>query len=473
MTAVLFVLLAVPFLWSGGLYLLRTALRTGADIPADRDEKRYLALMLAPVVLGAGVLIAARQFEVHLALSMPLPLPMPVTGDIDGGAGAVTSGNVAAPISYVIWRALPVGLVGLYAVVALALAARLLTAYARIALTCATAAPEIALGEGVRVSARTGIALAWGRATVLLPRHLLQFLSPVQTDMIIRHERAHLNRRDPLYFAALAWIDIVFWFNPFIRAQTRQCRLAAELDCDARVTGAAPEMREVYAKTLVMALKHAAGNARQCVPAAFSPAKSGDYRMRISEIMHPQGKRSKIGVRLIAGACLLLVPIGLAQLAWSQSPASLPTALHVTAAGAAAAPARFFTVMPVAGHVSSGFGMRKNPVTGETSMHEGVDVSTPIGTPVYAPAAGHIIRADLAEPGYGKVVEIDHGDGVVTRYMHLGDFEAKVGDSVAAGQEFAKSGNTGRSTGPHVHIGLFENGTPVDPAGKIPLPPAG
>lgn len=468
MTAVLFVVLAVPFLWSGGLYLLRAALRSGADIPADMYEKRYLILMLAPAILGAAVLIVARLFQVHLALSMPLP--MPLTGDIDGGSGVMASsaGTDVSPWPG-IWRTLPAGIAGLYVLVAAVLAGRLMSVYARIGWTCLTAMPDTRLGKGVRVSGHTGIALAWGRATVLLPRHLLQFLSPVQTEMIIRHERAHLSRRDPLYFAALAWIDIVFWFNPFVRTQTRRCRLAAELDCDARVTAASPDMREVYAKTLVMALKHAAGNARQCVPAAFSPAKSGDYRMRISEIMHPQGKRSKMGIRLIAGACLLLVPIGLAQLAWSQSPASL----HITAAGATTAkPAAFFTVMPVAGRLSSGYGMRKNPVTGEMSVHEGVDVSTSIGTPVYAPAAGHIIRADVSEPWFGKVVEIDHGGGVVTRYMHLGEFEAKVGDSVTAGQEFAKSGNTGRSTGPHVHIGLFEGGKPVDPAGKIPLPSA-
>ncbi len=469
MTAVLFVVFAVPVLWSGGLYLLRGALRAGADIPADGHEKRYLILMLAPVVLGAAVLAAARVFEVHLALAMPLP--MPLTGDIDGGAGVAASSTAAPTVPWSgIWRALPQIAASIYALVVLILAARLVMTFARIALACAGAVTEIELGQGVRVSGRTGIALAWGRATILLPRHLLQYLSPVQTAMIIRHERAHIDRGDPLYFAVLAWVDIIFWFNPFVRSQTRRCRLAAELDCDARVTAAEPDMREVYAKTLVMALKHAAGNARQCVPAAFSPAKSGDYRMRISEIMHPQGKRSKMGIRLITGACLLLVPIGVAQLAWSQSPATL----QITAADTATAvPASFFTVMPVAGRLSSGFGMRKNPETGENALHEGVDVSTPIGTPVYAPAAGRIIRADLAEPWFGKVVEIDHGGGVVTRYMHLGDFEAKVGDAVTAGQEFAKSGNTGRSTGPHVHIGLFENGKAVDPAGKIPLPPAG
>jgi murein DD-endopeptidase MepM/ murein hydrolase activator NlpD len=190
--------------------------------------------------------------------------------------------------------------------------------------------------------------------------------------------------------------------------------------------------------------------------------------MRISEIMHPGPKARKTRLLIVAGA-VLLAPVALAQLAWSQGPVRQSVAIGVAAV---AAPAPFFTVMPVEGRLSSGFGMRMNPVTHKTSLHEGVDISSPIGTPVRAPAGGHVIRADLAQPWFGKVLEIDHGNGIITNYMHLGDFEVKVGDTVVPGQEVAKSGNTGRSTGPHTHIGLHENGKAVDPAGRIPLPPA-
>ncbi|ESQ88637.1 hypothetical protein ABAC460_15210 [Asticcacaulis sp. AC460] len=463
MSTVIVVVGVLPFLWSAALYLMRRFSVRTPHAPRDQAEKSFLLLLLAPVAVGLGVLAVAQLFDIHLSL----PLPLPQATGIDGGfvpAGPET--GEPARVYPDLWRLWPLATVIAYAGVTAVLATRLLHTQIRIALTCGRAAPSLALGAGVRVSGRTAIALAWGEATILLPQPLLALLSPVQTHLIICHERAHLTRRDPLYFAVLAWLDVLMWFNPFVRAQTRHCRLAAELDCDARVTAAAPEMREAYAESLIMAVKHAAGHARQCVPAAFSPAKSGDYRMRISEIMHPVPGRGKTRLWLIAGG-LLLVPLSVAQLAWSQGPATSVAAVTTSA------PARFFTVMPVEGRLSSGFGMRRNPVTGEMSQHDGVDVATPIGMPVRAPASGRVTRADLAEPWFGKVLDIDHGNGLVTHYMHLGDFEVKVGDTVAAGQEVAKSGNTGRSTGPHVHIGVFENGKAVDPVGRIPLPNAG
>ncbi len=462
MSAVLWVVVALPLVWSAMLYLTRRFVFRSTGAPNDGQEKLVLLLMLCPVVLGVGVLVVARVFAVHV----PLPLPLTPYGDIDGGfadeivaTAPKQQGSSLRPLA-------PMMLTGVYLAVTLVLAARLLAAYISIAVVCARARQDTSLGQGVRVSDRIGIALAWGRATILLPQRLLQHISPTQTELIIRHERAHLVRRDPLYFALLSWMDVVLWFNPFVRLQTRRCRLAAELDCDARVTGALPHMRETYAESLIMALKHAAGNARQCVPAAFSPAESGDYRMRISEIMHPEPKASKIRLLIVAGA-VLMAPVALTQLAWSQGQAVKPVAVAV-----AATPAPFFTVVPVDGRLSSGFGMRLNPVTHETSMHEGVDIASPIGQPVRAPAGGRVVRADEAEPWLGKVLEIAHGNALITSYKHLGDIKVQVGDTVMAGQEVAKSGNTGRSTGPHTHIALYDNGKAVNPVGRIPLPAA-
>lgn len=463
MSTVIWVVLALPFLWSAALCLLRRLTVRAAVTPRDRDEKTFLILLLVPVVFGIAGLALAQIFDFHL----PVPLPLPLASGIDG-AEVMMANAAMEPASFSLnLSAWPMIIWAVYAGVGAILAVRLLMAYVTIARTCARAKPDSTLGKGVRVSDDTDVALAWGADTVLLPQRLLPQLSEAQTNLIIRHERAHLDRRDPVYFAVLSWLDVVLWFNPFIRAQTRQCRLAAELDCDARVTGATPHMREAYVESLIKALKHAAGNARQCVPAAFSPAKSGDYRMRISEIMHPSPMRRKARLWIVIGG-LMVAPVGMAQLAWSQAPIRTEAV-----ATTATSPAMVFTVMPVEGRLSSGFGMRKNPVTGQMSVHEGVDIATPIGMSVRAPAGGVITRADEAEPWFGKVLDIDHGGGVVTRYKHLGDFKVKVGDRVSAGHEVAKSGNTGRTTGPHVHIGLFENGKAVDPAGRIPLPKAG
>lgn len=99
---------------------------------------------------------------------------------------------------------------------------------------------------------------------------------------------------------------------------------------------------------------------------------------------------------------------------------------------------------------TSNFGPRSDPFTGGTAMHAGMDFRGETGTPIRAPGAGKVLRAEVAG-GYGNLVELDHGNGVTTRYGHLSAFDVKEGQLVAAGQIIGRVGSTGRSTGPHLH----------------------
>jgi len=119
-------------------------------------------------------------------------------------------------------------------------------------------------------------------------------------------------------------------------------------------------------------------------------------------------------------------------------------------------------ILPVVGRVTSGFGHREAPKAGASSNHMGVDIAVPVGTPVEAPAGGTVVHAGH-DPKRGNYVEIDHGNGYVSRYFHLTDAKVGVGDEVAAGQTFARSGRTGNVTGPHLHWSVLHDGTPVDP----------
>ena len=94
-------------------------------------------------------------------------------------------------------------------------------------------------------------------------------------------------------------------------------------------------------------------------------------------------------------------------------------------------------------------------------MHEGIDWGCPIGTTVMASRAGTVIQAGWVN-GYGNCITISHGDGVVTRYGHLDRIQASVGQTVSQGETIGCSGNTGRSTGPHLHFEIRINGTPVN-----------
>jgi murein DD-endopeptidase MepM/ murein hydrolase activator NlpD len=120
------------------------------------------------------------------------------------------------------------------------------------------------------------------------------------------------------------------------------------------------------------------------------------------------------------------------------------------------------SVWPVRGWVTSDFGHRLDPFTAERIMHKGLDISTAFGTAVVAPSDGTVIFAGM-EGGYGKVVVLDHGFGVKSRYGHLSDINCKVGDRIKRGDKIAAVGNTGRSTGPHLHYEVRVNGVPENP----------
>jgi murein DD-endopeptidase MepM/ murein hydrolase activator NlpD len=121
------------------------------------------------------------------------------------------------------------------------------------------------------------------------------------------------------------------------------------------------------------------------------------------------------------------------------------------------------TQQPVlAGHLGSNFGWRIDPFTGRSALHTGLDFQAEPGTPILA-AAGGVVVSQEYHPAYGNMVEIDHGNNLITRYAHASRFWVKKGDLVKRGQKIADVGTTGRSTGPHLHFEVMVQGMPQDP----------
>ena len=121
------------------------------------------------------------------------------------------------------------------------------------------------------------------------------------------------------------------------------------------------------------------------------------------------------------------------------------------------------TQAPVGGGVvGSGFGWRIDPFAGTSAMHEGLDFPAVAGTPIYA-AAGGVVVVQQAHPAYGNMVEIDHGNDLLTRYAHASQVFVKSGDVVKRGQKIAEIGTTGRSTGPHLHFEVRVRGVAQNP----------
>ena len=120
------------------------------------------------------------------------------------------------------------------------------------------------------------------------------------------------------------------------------------------------------------------------------------------------------------------------------------------------------SVWPTRGWITSDFGNRLDPFTADRLMHKGLDIATSHGSPVLAPSDGMVIFSGM-EGGYGNCLVIDHGFGVKTRYGHLSQLLVKAGERVKRGQKIAAVGNTGRSTGPHLHYEVRVNGVPENP----------
>ena len=120
------------------------------------------------------------------------------------------------------------------------------------------------------------------------------------------------------------------------------------------------------------------------------------------------------------------------------------------------------SIRPTDGWFSSGFGYRISPFTNQREFHKGIDIANRIGAPIIAPADGLVVHANK-EGNFGKMIAVNHGYNLKTRYGHLSKFRIKKGQHVKRGQIIGEVGNSGRCTGPHLHYEVFLNGVPVNP----------
>lgn len=174
--------------------------------------------------------------------------------------------------------------------------------------------------------------------------------------------------------------------------------------------------------------------------------------MRIGEIMSPSPRRGKRWAAFAFAAALAL-PAGAVQLAYAQ----------------AAVGATPFMTLPLSGKISAGFGEMLDPITGKQRFHDAVDIMAKEGTPIVAPAAGRVVHVFHNYGRYGEYLEIDHGNGLVTRYAHMLTITVAEGQQVASGERIGQVGSTGSSTGPHLHIQVLRHGKSINPADVFDL----
>lgn len=302
------------------------------------------------------------------------------------------------------------------------------------------------------------------RQTVLIPHGIEARVSSDDLVLMCAHELAHVRRGDTRLFTATQLARVLFWFNPLVARIAAHAELAAEESADALVLQKGVD-RRAYAACFVEGLKFAAYkmNAQPALAPSFTPPDRHGRRRRLNSILAPEpARKAPLARRLMlsaAASSVALVAVGQAALA-----------VDPESAGERRSTLRN---LPLIGDITMGFGERSADIR-NGAAHDGVDIKAPKGAKVFAPGDGVVVEAtDLynGSPAWGKVVVIDHGHGLVTRYAHLDSYRVKRGQRVKTGDVIAAVGATGKVTGPHLHFETLRDGEAVDPADVVALAP--
>jgi murein DD-endopeptidase MepM/ murein hydrolase activator NlpD len=338
--------------------------------------------------------------------------------------------------------------------------------------------PQVRVSPGVSSVCVYGVS----QPVIVVPEALEKRVGRDAVIMMCAHELAHVKRGDTRLFTATALVRALFWFNPFVHALAARVELAAEEGADALVLKAGAD-RRAYAECFVAGLKFAAAHAQPSFAYApsFTPQGQDGRKRRLNSILSLNGEnKMPLSTKLFLGAATSAALVAaIAQAAWAVDPqAAAEKRRKATAeavdAGALAKDATGLSVAPVDGEVTLGF--RKNYAdltSGAPRTHTGVDIKAPKGAAVVAAGDGVVVEATdryRDNANWGKVVVIDHGHGLVTRYAHLDSYDVREGDRVKAGDRIAAVGATGKVTGPHLHFEAMRNGRPVDP--KVAMAPS-
>lgn len=296
--------------------------------------------------------------------------------------------------------------------------------------------------------------IQWPKTYLIVSTQALENLSEAEFTLMLRHELQHLKHQDGRLNPLIELTICFFWFNPVMKYFVRQLQWAMELGCDNAVLSRYPNLRRTYAQAMLKVLRGSATQDANQMVAAFSSTPHRRITMRIQHIMNPSVNRIKASVK---NAGLLSFAMCTTALAFAFQPA-VNAKPHLDTSS-------LLHPLPNA-RLTATFGV-KNKIH---KFHKGIDLAAKMNTPVIATAAGTVITATeklAGFEGYGTVLVIDHGDGLKSIYAHLNTLDVYEGDYVKTGQLVGRVGNTGRSTGPHLHFELLQHGERVNPLNYI------
>lgn len=266
---------------------------------------------------------------------------------------------------------------------------------------------------------------------------------------ILRHEMVHATQLHSVDLLLMELVVIFLWFNPFVFLLLRHIRDNHEFLADEDASKSPDSLLDYLA-----CLK--AETIRRYSPVIASSFKSSTIKKRIIMLTNNRSNKKYkwryLGILPAIGLMIILFHV----------PAESTVARRVIETEGI--PSAFPLPSEYNNKITWNYNKEAiHPITGKKTVHHGVDIAAPTGTPVYASGSGVVKQAENLE-GWGKIVIIEHTEGISSRYAHLDQFEVKAGDQVAVGQVIGRVGNTGQSTGPHLHYEVRKDGNPVNPS---------
>jgi hypothetical protein len=262
---------------------------------------------------------------------------------------------------------------------------------------------------------------------------------------IIEHEKLHDRAYHTLDLITTELFIVFFWFNPFVYLFRRSLKTVHEFQTDSLFLKSNYKTSD-YLQLMLKNLNFSAGTAAFC-----NHFNGSIIKKRINMMTKNRSSKWK------AGRYLLLLPlITLMTMSFSVNnnhDGEIP--------GISPIKAGYYN------KISSGYGMRIHPFTRKENFHIGIDFAAKTGTPVVATAGGVVTRVVFLDGNYGKLVEIDHENGFVTRYAQMDDFAVKGGDRVKTGDVIGYVGQSGLANGPHLHYEVWKDRENVNPADYI------
>jgi hypothetical protein len=265
------------------------------------------------------------------------------------------------------------------------------------------------------------------------------------SNSIIEHEKLHGRAYHTLDLIATELFVAFLWFNPFVYFFRRDLKSVHEFQIDNSLLKGDVK-KSNYLKQML--------NNLECSNKAVGFCNNfngSTIKKRIEMIMKDKSSKWKLGRYLFLLPLISLMTMSFSGKANNEG--SIPS------------------VSPIKvgeyDKISSEYGMRIHPITREKKFHYGVDFAAKTGTPVIATANGIVTKVIFLENSYGKLVEIDHGNGFLTRYAQMSEYAVKEGDKVKKGDVVGSVGESGRSTGPHLHYEVLNDGENVNPQDYI------